>query len=74
MDNEFIKVARHERWAELILNRPEIIRHVEVIGMTVHAGRRPGRTGWPLITLAWTYAVAFAAAVVVYQVARALGG
>lgn len=23
MDNEFIKVARHERWAELILNRPQ---------------------------------------------------
>jgi len=42
---------------------------------TVAAIRRETRSWrWPLITLAWTYAVAFAAAVVVYQVARALGG
>jgi ferrous iron transport protein B len=37
---------------------------------TVAAIRRETRSWrWPLVTLAWTYAVAFAAAVVVYNVA-----
>ncbi len=42
---------------------------------TVAAIRREtGGWRWPLVTLVWTYTVGFAAAVGVYQLARALGG
>ncbi len=42
---------------------------------TFAAVRRETRSWrWPLFTLAWTYAVGFGLAVLVFQVARALGG
>jgi len=42
---------------------------------TVAAIRREtGGWRWPLVTLVWTYTVGFVAAVVVFQIARALGG